>query len=84
MGRLRDGACGCVEESTTGEGMVDDKIGETDDYKKEGGSGLWESLLALVLLEMEEYVVFRDKWLGKKIGKYKEICMCVLKGEEKK
>lgn len=39
-GRLKDGAFGYVEESTTGEGMVEDMIGETDGYKEEGGSGL--------------------------------------------
>lgn len=40
VGSLKDGTCGYVEESTTGEGMVEDMVGETDDYKEEGGSGL--------------------------------------------
>lgn len=40
VGRLKDGTCGYVEESTTGEGMVEDMVGETHDYKEEGGSGL--------------------------------------------
>lgn len=38
--RLKDGTCGYVEESFAGEGMVEDMIGETDDYKEEGRSGL--------------------------------------------
>ena len=40
VGRLKDGTCGYVEESTAGEGIVEDMIGETDDYKEEGRSGL--------------------------------------------
>lgn len=40
VGRLKNGTCGYVEKSTAGEGMVKDMIGETDDYKEEGRSGL--------------------------------------------
>ena len=40
IGRLKNGTCGYVEKITAGEGMVKDMIGETDDYKEEGRSGL--------------------------------------------